>query len=291
MSISIFEATAKVSKITEQKYGCSVRFLYFDFDKKLTEEHNELYEIIEKNFGAQFVISKGRILVPVYIDSELFGCIKVEDGLCVDPSLFEDLHSFLDVTLKEFIVKKEKLRRIKIEESLLSASNQNVIPLFKNHPSFSLADYHKAEASSSGWQGALFLSGGDYSQTRTIALEIHSLLNRSSFVPYSSLEFQSSNFSSYLSELGKITIYIPEVIDLSDAESREFCTYIKNLSSKTSPFIILSSQKTLKELENENLLNPDLLSSLREFNLEFNTTSQLKNFYSLILPDPELSPQ
>src|SRR5690606_29876375 len=175
-----------------------------------------------RNAGAQFVIAQGAILVPVYIDGEIFGSIVVKDGMHVDPLNFEDLHIFLDSTLKDFIVKKERLRRIKIEESIIKAQEtSNVIPLFKNHHEevvISLKNTSPANEIDQAWKAALFLTGGDYSQTRAIAHDIHSLLNRNSFVPYSVLELNSPNFSNSLSQLGKITVFVPEILDLSETE-------------------------------------------------------------------------
>lgn len=301
MSLNIYDATTKVSKIVEQKYGCSVEFLYLqnlkenEFDTSLdliqNEEIQKIIQTISRNFGAQFIIAEGNILVPVYVDAEIFGTIIVKEGIHLDPRLFEDLHTFLDTTLKDFIVKKEKLRRIKIEESILKAekSHDNIVPLFKNQNPSSIYAYEEEPRLNNGeWRGALFLSGGDYSQTRTIALEIHSLLNRNSFLPFTVMEFQSPNLSKVLVDLGKITIFVPEILDLSEKEGLEIVRYVKEFAHREAPFIIISSQRPLKDLEKDSLLHPDLINCLKEFHLEFTTSSNLKNFYSLILAEPDL---
>lgn len=295
--MNIFEATTKVSKIAEQKYGCSVEFIYYD--KNNSESNNEEYintfETIHRNAGAQFVIAQGAILVPVYIDGEIFGSIVVKDGMHVDPLNFEDLHIFLDSTLKDFIVKKERLRRIKIEESLIKAQEtSNVIPLFKNTNEevvISLKNTSPANEIDQAWKAALFLTGGDYSQTRAIAHDIHSLLNRNSFVPYSVLELNSPNFSNSLSQLGKITVFVPEILDLSETETAEIFKYIQQCTNRDKPFFIISSEKSFEDITNENLLDPELITTLRSFHLQFHGKSNLKDFYSLLLVDPEISQQ
>ncbi len=297
--MNIFEATTKVSKIAEQKYGCSIEFIYYDHSESNSEEYINTFETIKRNAGAQFVIAQGAILVPVYIEGEIFGSIVVKDGMHVDPLNFEDLHIFLDTTLKDFIIKKESLRRIKIEESLMKAQSQkssNVIPLFKNtHDEVVMslknnAALEKTDADQA-WKAALFLTGGDYSQSRAIAHDIHSLLGRNSFVPYSILELNSPNLSESLSQLGKITIYVPEILDLAQTEIDEIFKYVQLCSNKEKPFFIISSEKAFDDIANENLLEPEFISALRSFHLQFHGKSNLKDFYSLLLVDPEISPQ
>ena len=294
--MNIFEATTKVSKIAEQKYGCSVEFVYFNASTDQTDTYNTIFETIQRNIGAQFVIAQGGILVPVYVDGELFGSIVIRDGMNVDPLNFEDLHVFLESTLKDFIVKKEKLRRMKIEESLIKAhqnKNHNVVPLFKNDNGeivMSLSKSLSAKPENDhSWRSALFLTGGDYSQTRAIANEIHSLLNRNAFVPYSVLEMNSPRFSENLPALGKISIFVPEILDLSQKETAEIFNFIKNLSHKDHPFFIISSQKSFDEISKEELLDPEFIAALKLFHLEFHGKSNLKDFYSLLLLDPETS--
>ncbi|MES2769418.1 MAG: hypothetical protein V4596_09760 [Bdellovibrionota bacterium] len=304
--MNIFEATTKVSKIAEQKYGCSVEFVYFGQNADHNDDsYNSVFETIQRNVGAQFVIAKGAILVPVYVDGEIFGSIVIKDGMNVDPLNFEDLHIFLDTTLKDFIIKKEKLRRIKIEESIIKAnkmkeSSSNVIPLFKNMNDdivLSLTRSYEEKTTDietkndKVWRSALFLTGGDYTQTRAIAHDIHSLLNRNAFVPYSVLEMNSPRFSENLPSLGRISIYIPEILDLSQNEAAEIFNFIKNLSSREHPFFIISSQKSFDEIQKEALLDPELISALKLFHLEFQGKSNLKDFYSLLLLDPETQHQ
>lgn len=300
--MNIFEATTKVSKIAEQKYGCSVEFVYLDAQNSDNKNYNEIFETIQRNVGAQFVIAQGAFLVPVYVDGEIFGSIVVKDGMNVDPLNFEDMHVFLDATLKDFIVKKEKLRRIKIEESLLKASmSSNVIPLFKNNFDEVVLSLSQKHMSMPGavpendvtWKAALFLTGGDYSQTRAIANEIHSLLDRNAFVPYSVLEMNSPNFSENLPSLGRISIFIPEILDLAQNEVTEIFNFIKKHSHKDHPFFIISSQKSFEEISKDALLDPAFIEALKKFHLEFQgkSKSNLKDFYSLLLLDPDSSRQ
>jgi hypothetical protein len=305
--MNIFEATTKVSKIAEQKYGCSVEFVYFGQNADHNDEsYNSIFQTIQRNVGAQFVIAKGAILVPVYVDGEIFGSIVIKDGMNVDPLSFEDLHIFLDTTLKDFIVKKEKLRRIKIEESIIKANkiqeeNNNVIPLFKNANDEMILSLTKTYESKSvdtemdkneqSWRSALFLTGGDYTQTRAIAHDIHSLLNRNSFVPYSVLEMNSPKFSENLPSLGRISIFIPEILDLSQGEVAEIFNFIKNHSHRENPFFIISSQKSFEEIQKEELIDPEFTEALKKFHLEFQGKSNLKDFYSLLLLDPETQHQ
>lgn len=297
--MNIFEATTKVSKITEQKYGCTVEFVYFGQHTETQEEsYNSIFETIQRNIGAQFVIAQGAILVPVYVDGELFGSIVIKDGMNVDPLNFEDLHMFLDTTIKDFIIKKETLRRIKIEESIMKAQTNktsNVIPLFKNMNDDVVLSLNQTtltpEEKDHSWRSALFLTGGDYSQTRAIAHDIHSLLNRNAFVPYSVLEMNSPRFSENLPSLGRISIFVPEILDLSANETAEIFNFIKNHSHKDHPFFIISSQKSFDEIAKEELLDSEFVDALKKFHLEFHGKSNLKDFYSLLLLDPETSQQ
>src|SRR5690606_18221771 len=117
------------------------------------------------------------------------------------------------------------------------------------------------------------------------------LLNRNSFVPYSVLELNSPNFSNSLSQLGKITVFVPEILDLSESETTEIFNYIHQCTNRDKPFFIISSEKSFEDIAGENLLDPELVATLRSFHLQFHGKSNLKDFYSLLLVDPEISQQ
>ena len=280
--MNIFDATLRVSKMMEQKYGCSVEFYYYSQIQN-QEIDKAVFETIERNLGAQFVIAQGKILMPIYIDGDLFGSIVVKEGSQIHPENFEEVHLFLDTTLKDFIVKKESLRRLKIEEACLKAqiSETNIVPILKNRM---IADSKDFE-SESNYRSALFLTGGDYTNVREIALDIHSMLKRSSFVPYSVLDFNSPIFSENMPELGRITIFIPEILDLSKKEIQQIFEYIHNFSSQQNPFLIISSQRSVADIEKENLLEPEQIDHLKKFHLMLANSSGIKDFYNILLRD------
>ncbi len=288
----------------EQRYGCSVEFHYYNQElvkresapsAQAAEPKSSVFEIIERNFGAQFVIAQGQIIIPIYIDDHLFGTVVVKENSQINPNDFEEIQLFIETTLKDFIIKKESLRRLKIEESCLSGvlNTQNVIPLFRNNFSSFLLEEPDSESEftaledNSRFRQALFLTGGDYTQTREIAFDIHSLLKRNSFVPYSVLDFSSQLFSDHLPGLGRVTIFIPEVLDLSEKEREQVFEYIHNYSSTKYPFLVLSSQKTIAEIETEKNLLPQQLEQLKKFHMTLASGRGLKDFCSLLLKDGE----
>lgn len=296
--MNIFDATVRVSKIMEQRYGCSVEFHYYNQEAEVGPK-SSIFEIIERNFGAQFVIAQGQIVVPIYIDEKLFGSVVVKENSQINPDDFEEIQMFIDTTLKDFIIKKESLRRLKIEESCLNAvfNQTNVVPMIRNKFSLYFSDDTQDEKGDNQefltienkgpFGQALFLTGGDYSQTREIAFDIHSLLKRNSFVPYSVLDFKSQLFSENLPGLGRVTIFIPEILDLSPKEREQVFEYIHNYASKKFPFLILSTQKSLSEIEAEKLLDPQQLEQLKGFHMTLASGRGIKDFCSLLLQEGE----
>src|SRR5690606_19311743 len=128
-SMNILDATNKIARIAQKKFGCNINFTRL---KSLTGENPDLdVSIIERNFGAQFIIANNDVLIPVYIEYELFGIIKLEGAAHLDALRLQNLQDFAEGTLKEFIVKEETLRRTRIMESSLEAKkvSNNVLPI------------------------------------------------------------------------------------------------------------------------------------------------------------------
>ncbi len=130
--MNILDATNKIARIAQKKFGCNVNFTRLS---SLTGESPDFdVTIIERNFGAQFIISNNDILIPVYVQYELFGIINLEGAAQLDALRLETLQDFADSTLKEYIIKDETLRRTKILESSLEGQKMstNVLPITKN---------------------------------------------------------------------------------------------------------------------------------------------------------------
>lgn len=294
--MTIFEATQKVSNIIRSRFGCPVEFHYSPTSENLASPKTHLddfFATIKRNSGAQFIISKGSFLVPVYVDADLFGCIEIKNTESLDASTCEDLHSLVDATLKEFIVQAEALRRLKIKESLLtSASTENLVPLFKKNKNLQEKPFHLVDYSfeKNPVKSALFISGYDYSKMRDLAVDVHGLLNRNSFIPYSVLDFKNS-FMEEMAELGKITIFIPEIIDLPAFEIDEIINYLSKNTQSSCPFIIISSQKSLENLQAEELIPLELIEIFKRFHLELNEKffeSQKTTSFWNLNPSPEV---
>ncbi len=272
--MTIFEATERVSSITEKKFGCKVQFHYSPVLSHMSDQQHadldttRLFDILGRNTGAKFVISQGAILVPIHVERDLFGCIEVRNGDILNPEIFEDLHTLIDSTLRDFVIKKELLRRLKIQESALYPQS-NIVPIFRkkeddNKNIFSLTPHDNDPLKLS-----LFIHGEDYSKMRDLAVDVHSLMTRNSFVPYSVLDFKI-NFFQEMCELGRISVFIPEILDLAEYEVLDITNYLMQNMSPASPFLIISSQKNLKTLEEEQLVPKSLIEILKRFHLEVN---------------------
>lgn len=271
--MTIFEATQRVSNIVKSKFGCHIEFHYSPqySSQKANDTVVSYFETLNRNLGAKFVISKGVILIPIFVETEVFGCIEIKGGDLLNPDLYDDLHILLDSTLRDFIVKTELLRRLKIEEaSLVNHQENNVIPIFKKKDTNEVKNIfnfisHKEEP----LKTALFISGNDYSRMRDLAVDIHSLMSRNSFVPYSVLEIKGS-FMEEMANLGHISIFIPEIIDLPAYEIEDITHYLDKNITPSCPFLIISSQKSLDDLEKESLIPDKLVQILKRFHLELN---------------------
>lgn len=270
--MTIFEATQRVSNIVKSKFGCTVEFYYapkFDTDK-VDPKAEDYFAALTRNFGAKFVICKGAILIPVFVETEIFGCVEIKGGDLLDPNLYDELHNFLDSTLRDFIIKRELLRRLKIQEStLLNQKSGNVIPIFKKKESEQNKMFNFVGHRNEPLKSSLFISGNDYSRMRDLAVEIHDLMGRNSFVPYSILDFKRS-FMEEMAELGNITIFIPEITDLPAYEIEDITNYLETNITPSCPFLIVSSQKSLEDLEREALIPEKLIEIFKRFRLELN---------------------
>lgn len=273
--MTIQEVTDKVSGIAVKKFGCSISF---------TRVTKDIYsDILTRNLGAQFIIVNPDILLPVYIDDDIFGVISIHDGANLDFLSLNNVQEFAADTLKEFIINQETLRRTKIEEARLEAQqiSNNVLPLRKMQQEIIL---ESAEDPQSNMISYIGLLNGNETRTHKMAVDLHDILNRRGFLPFLEMNFSANTIHDELLTMGRVTLYISEVSNLEPQIQLELAKYLKQYHLKKTPLFVFGSQFSFEQIKESKIVSDELLeiiahNSIDISMLEFATRSDLKDYF------------
>lgn len=275
--MTILEATEKISGVTQSRFGCPVLFHYAPHNKGGDESLDQtnpldkiqqIFTVVGRNPTAPFILSQQDILIPVCIENDIYGCIEVAGGGDLELKALEEVCGLVDNTLKEFVIKTEVLRRLKIQEATLaSMADSKVVPLFQSPGAEEQSTFRFIRQRSDSLKTALFISSEGEEKARTLAMDLHGLLHKKSFVPYEALSFKG-DFVAEMLGLGNITIFIPELLNLPAYEIEDITNYLLSQKTSLSPFLIVSSQKSLEELKEEPHIPVALLEIFQGFHLE-----------------------
>ncbi len=282
--VNILEATDKISQISSKKFGVQISFVRINID-------TEKDEVISRNMGAQFVISNPDVLLPVYVQSELFGIIRIHGGAILDAISLNNVQEFAECTLKEFIIKEETLRRTKILESSLEAQkiSKNVVPLGKRWTA-SVIPFQSAfkDVPTTPTVSHVGLLNGKAPKAHKLAVDLHDMFDRNGFLPFLELNFETASFSEEILTLGRSTLFVSEITKLSNDQQVLIAQYLKQYHLFKSPLFIFASEFSFEQLKAGNQIIEELFelvahNSIDISIIEFATKSELKDYFQNLI--------
>lgn len=290
--MNILDATNKIARIAQKKFGCNIHFTRLT---SLTGEKPDLdVSVIERNFGAQFIIANNDILIPVYVQHDLFGIIKLEGAANLDTLRLQTLQDFAESTLKEFIIKDETLRRTRIMESSLEAQKicDNVVPIYRTSQQDAMISFQRklnGEIEEAGTTiGHIGLLHASNSKAHKIAIDLHDVLDRRGFLPFLDLNWNKETFTEELLALGRSTLFVSEVAKLNFEQQNMIVQFLRQYHVFSSPLFIFASELTYEKLVNNGQIMTELLdilshNSIDASMIEFASKSELKDYFHNLL--------
>lgn len=156
--------------------------------------------------------------------------------------------------------KREQLERMQsqLEQALNGTTPDNVISLRRrslvSRPSFSSSRRFTLKRD-------CFMEGSNLDEIRKMATELHSQGSRIAFIDYSTLEIPIRQSISQLLGMGAITLFVPNILDLSLYE-QEILRHVILQDTSQRPLFMVGSPLSYSDLRTDNRIDPNFLALL-----------------------------
>ncbi len=107
-----------------------------------------------------------------------------------------------------------------------------------------------------------FIDGKDAEECRKLAFEMHVVSHRMAFLPFTDLHEEVRSKPENLVDMGAITIFIPDVTELTVSEQKGLLEYFKGARSNETPHIMSASSISYAELLKSRVVSTELLEWL-----------------------------
>ena len=135
----------------------------------------------------------------------------------------------------------------------ISASHENVVPLFETQSEFS--------------ETIIYLENHNPQTTSRVALHLHEAGQRWAFLNYMDIRNQL-NSTKDIKELGPLSLFIPDILQLSFQEQALVVEFLQDANSKNEPLILVGCAVPVCNSMVNQLLDQKLLLILKKNKLE-----------------------
>ncbi len=239
------------------------------FGKRL--EINRLTELNSLKRDSDFYFYTNDMVIPIFQEQLFLGVAIVKKGIEIESQKQLALSSLVKTTLTPLLYS---------EFQEIHQSNFSVDSL-----SFALPETQQSRIISQ----VIHLNGVS-ERILKVAHQIHELENRWGFVPFKNLNVYFDNLSiqslQEVKKLGSMTIFIPDILELSLRQQMFLAMYQKQVRDGDSPLIIVGSNLHLENLANHPGMSMEFLIALDQVTFEVNKApmqnAQLKEATELI---------
>lgn len=115
--------------------------------------------------------------------------------------------------------------------------------------------------------GLVFLESLSPFTINKIAFEIHDMSQRWAYLPFKQIQNNIKNAAD-IKELGLITLYIEDVLQLTLADQKVISDFSKSVNLSQEPLVIIGSTTKIESLESHQMVGRDLLPLLAANRIE-----------------------
>jgi DNA-binding protein Fis len=239
----------RLRRLIRERFSRDINFV--QLNPYSDSEESPIVDLVIRNRKARKIISGDSLIVPIHSTEALIGAAVLEDGITLTEQESDQIVEVVDLLLGDYLEMSEKLERAKQLEVHLSAKldRANVVYLHevktKNKP---LQEQIRVGRDQGPFLTQILIEGRPGIPFKEIALDIHERSGRSSFISWDDLDSTKVTKSTDLTELGPITIYIPNLAQLTPGEQAVLDQYILEGMGESTPRIMASVQSPLMDL-------------------------------------------
>ncbi len=241
----------RLSAIIENRFGCALRF--FDVSSIEKIKDSTLAQAISRNETAPFIVSGSDLVLPIRSGHGLLGAAVVLSGSALGSEEMDQVRQVVDLILGSYLVQSEKLDVLKSVQTLLETQllPENVVSMAQSRPLFPFAEGTPVITSTIEEDHGLplLIEGQSASGLRDIALKVHNSSGRNAFLSLDMVNIDHVNTVEGLGQMGRITLFIAEVGNLTMAQQNLFSEYVKQTRRYDDcPRLIFATELAVQEL-------------------------------------------
>jgi len=262
------QVVKKVSSIIENQYGCKLEVVL----ARTSPKKSTLLDVSYRNRKARAVVSGVDLVIPLTVSGDFLGAAVARGGarLKIETMnrVIEIVHMILGQALKtmdrsELLIETEsKLAPVELPPNVISLNKYRS----RKRTSPGLAKRKNAFSTPT----PLYLEGDKNFPYHKLAVDIHNKSNAHSFVSWLDLDPNSISKISDLKEMGRVTIFIPEVSKLSPNHQLLLLEYLKEARRLNLPSVIAISTISLEQLHKSSKISKALFQQLLRIRIRIN---------------------
>lgn len=243
---------------------------------------NKLKSIIKNRFGkgleisrltdlqsvgpdSDFFFKNTDLVIPIYQETTYLGTAIVPDAKEIDDRNISSISTLVKMTLIPVFYSQFQT----LQENNLKALGSRLERKESEVDDFGIRNVEASQ--DSGIISHVIHLNGIKEIVFKVAHQIHELDSRWAFLPYENVKNEFKNLES-LRKLGNITVFIEDVLSLTQDEQKLICEYKESSDASNSeePLIILGSNALLTEMAVHPSISSEMLLVMNEQTFEVN---------------------
>lgn len=229
-----------------------------DLRLRLEQLVTKAKQVLENRFDCEVVVRRDQTL-----DLKLNRQLQPQDQLLLG-QVSTLLSNEIVALTKRYLELVNLEKNIEMLVDGLRNHDSNVVSIerFKRGRTDQESNAHPLPAPKIYFAVTCFLEGSTQEDRHNLAFELHFASHRIAFIPFTDLEPRVRIDAAELRSLGPMTLFIPEISDLTTRDQIALLNYFRGPRSPQTPHVITSSRVPYAELCRQRKIPAELLENL-----------------------------
>ncbi|HEX4922568.1 MAG TPA: helix-turn-helix domain-containing protein [Bdellovibrionales bacterium] len=253
------ETLTRLCQIIAERYQRPVS--YVEMNPYADSDGSDIVDLINRNRRAKKIISGDALVVPVRLGESVAGAAVIQQGITLTETEIDAVVDTVELLFDGYVDAADRGARVRQLENYLENTSpaDNVVYLHnvrsknKDVGEQILVGRHQGP-----YLTQILLEGKPGIPFKELAFDIHQKSGRSSFISWDDLDSDQISKASDIAELGPITIFIPNLSELSKAEQAVLDGYMLELMGENTPRLIAAVQSPMNALVESGALRSTL---------------------------------
>lgn len=239
----------RLCRIIAERYQRPVS--YVEMNPYADSDGSDIVDLVNRNRRAKKLISGDALVVPVRLGESVAGAAVIQQGITLTETEIDAVVDTVELLFDGYVEAADRSAHVRqLEnylENTLPADNvvylHNIKSKNKEVGEQILVGRHQGP-----YLTQILLEGKPGIPFKEIAFDVHQKSGRSSFISWDDLDTAQFANPQDIAELGPITVFIPNLAELSKAEQAVLDQYMLELMGEDAPRLIASVQSPLNQL-------------------------------------------